>query len=115
MNTQCYPDMQIYIITRFRTQRADVEFSRVVAYTNVSAGGPPGRNVVETYIVTICAQCVKAHVIGTCVLPIQQPIPLNAGAVDNSPLHCFKLCNLIDSIKYSDTIVDCCDGSYIIL
>ena len=50
MNSQCQPNMQIHIIARFTTHRADVEFSRVVAYTNVSAGGPPGRNVVETYI-----------------------------------------------------------------
>ena len=55
MNSQSQPNMQIHIITRFTTHRADVEFSRVVAYTNVSAGGPPGRNVVETYMVTICA------------------------------------------------------------
>ena len=48
MNPQCQPYVQIHIITRFTTHRADVEFSRVVAYTNVSAGGPPGRNVVET-------------------------------------------------------------------
>ena len=40
--------MQIYIITRFTTHRAGVEFSRVVAYTEVSTGGAPGRNVVET-------------------------------------------------------------------
>ena len=76
MNSQCPPNMQIHIITRFTSHRADVEFSRVVAYTNVSAGGPPGRNVVETYMVTICAQCIKPHVIGTYVLPIQQPVPV---------------------------------------
>ena len=76
MNSQCQPNMQIHIITRFTTHRADVEFSRVEAYTNVSAGGPPGRNVVESYLVTICAQCIKPHVIGTYVLAIQQPIPV---------------------------------------
>ena len=48
MNSQCQPNMQIHIINRFTTHRADVEFSRVVAYTNVSAGEPLGRNVVET-------------------------------------------------------------------
>ena len=41
MNPQCQPNMQIYIITRFTTHRAGVEFNRVVAYTNISAGGPP--------------------------------------------------------------------------
>ena len=75
MNSQCQSNMQIHIITRFTTHRADVEFIRVVAYANVSAVGPPGRNV-ETYMVTICAQCIKLHVIGTYVLPIQQPIPV---------------------------------------
>ena len=76
MNSQCQPNMQIHIITRFTTHRADVELSRVVAYTNVSAGVPSGGNVVETYMVTICAQCIKPHVIGTYVLTIQQPIPV---------------------------------------
>ena len=76
MNSQCQPNMQIHIITRFTTHRADVEFSRVVAYTNVSVEGPSGRNVAETYMVTICAQYIKLHVIGTYVSPIQQPVPV---------------------------------------
>ena len=89
MNSQCQPNMQIHIISRFTTHRADVEFSRVVAYTNIPAGGPPGRNVVETYMVTICAQCIKLHVIGTNLYQS------NAGVVDNSHIFVISRCVIL--------------------
>ena len=64
---------------------ADFEFNRITAVTDIAADDYHRDNI-EVYIITICSQCVTPHVIGACVLPVQQSIQSDVGVVINTPI-----------------------------
>ena len=74
---------KVHIIVRFTTHTQDVEFGRHLFYAEVSSEDRHKEDI-ETYMITICAQCTCTHVLDAHVLPVQQPIPIKCWCCDNN-------------------------------